>query len=258
MAWFDLVTFAFQSTKISSTFALNTYERNIQVVDVLSTELPVLLDVLRKTLPEGVSLSGNLTVNTTFIFIDLVAWSQDYLLYFDSSQAWEGALRGKVHPRPFDKQVCLLTQFSDMAFATRRSKKTLLDLSLLYDHTESVDVSIPDTSTVAKRSWTKLKRPGQKPSPSKELRGRPSKKPRDFCRVAFISHPKILVIFTQHRENKIDGVNPIAGQASKTSAKWLRLLTIMSGLTSGCFSSDGRNFPVRTSTPVRKDLFSYL
>ena len=131
MAWFDLVTFAFQSTKISSTFALNTYERNIQVVDVLSTELPVLLDVLRKTLPEGVSLSGNLTVNTTFIFIDLVAWSQDYLLYFDSSQAWEGALRGKVHPRPFDKQVCLLTQFSDKAFATRWSKKTLLDLSLL-------------------------------------------------------------------------------------------------------------------------------
>ena len=103
-----------------------------------------------------------------------------------------------------------------------------------------------------------MKRPGQKPSPSKELRGRPSKKPRDFCRVAFISHPKILVIFTQHRENKIDGVNPIAGQASKTSAKWLRLLTIMSGLTSGCFSSEGRNFPVRTSTPVRKDLFSYL
>ena len=68
-----MVAFAFQSTKISSTFALNTYERNIQVVDVLSTELPVLLDVLRKTLPEGVSLSGNLTVNTTFIFIDLVA-----------------------------------------------------------------------------------------------------------------------------------------------------------------------------------------
>jgi len=49
--------YAPQSTKISSTFALNTYERNIQVVDVLSTELPVLLDVLRKTLPEGVSLS---------------------------------------------------------------------------------------------------------------------------------------------------------------------------------------------------------
>ena len=33
------------------------FERNVQVVDVLSTELPVLLDVLRKTLPEGVSLS---------------------------------------------------------------------------------------------------------------------------------------------------------------------------------------------------------
>merc|ERR1711973_196148 len=49
--------YAPQSTKISSTFDLNLYERNVQIVDVLSTDLPVLLDVLRKTLPEGVSLS---------------------------------------------------------------------------------------------------------------------------------------------------------------------------------------------------------
>merc|ERR1712066_156820 len=54
---FSASVYAPQSTKVNSTFNLNVFERNVQVVDVLSTELPVLLDVLRKTLPEGVSLS---------------------------------------------------------------------------------------------------------------------------------------------------------------------------------------------------------
>lgn len=33
------------------------YERNIQLVNVETTDLPVLIDILRKTLPEGVKLS---------------------------------------------------------------------------------------------------------------------------------------------------------------------------------------------------------
>ena len=55
-----------QSSKVSSTFNLNLYERNVQIADVLSTELPVLLDVLRKTLPEGVSLSVHKHTNEDY------------------------------------------------------------------------------------------------------------------------------------------------------------------------------------------------
>jgi len=50
-------TYAPQSTKVSSSFSMNLYERNVQIVDVQTTDLPVLIDALRKTLPEGVSLS---------------------------------------------------------------------------------------------------------------------------------------------------------------------------------------------------------
>ena len=50
-------TYAPQSTKVVNTVNMNLYERNVQIADVATTELPVFIDALRKTLPEGVSLS---------------------------------------------------------------------------------------------------------------------------------------------------------------------------------------------------------
>merc|ERR1712142_496440 len=54
---FKAHTYAAQSTKVNNTYTLNVFERNVQLDNVLSTDLPVLIDVLRKTLPEGASLS---------------------------------------------------------------------------------------------------------------------------------------------------------------------------------------------------------
>lgn len=46
-----------RSTVIDAEYKLSIYERNVQIVDVPSTTLAILLNILRATLPEGVSLS---------------------------------------------------------------------------------------------------------------------------------------------------------------------------------------------------------
>lgn len=50
-------TYAEESTVVQDTYKLDLYERNIQIVNVQTTDLPVLIDIVRKTLPEGVRLS---------------------------------------------------------------------------------------------------------------------------------------------------------------------------------------------------------
>jgi len=50
-------TYAEESTVVQETYTLQLYERNVQIVDVQTTDLPVLIDIVRKTLPEGVRLS---------------------------------------------------------------------------------------------------------------------------------------------------------------------------------------------------------
>jgi len=50
-------TYAEESTVVKETYTLQLYERNVQIVDVQTTDLPVLIDIIRKTLPEGVELS---------------------------------------------------------------------------------------------------------------------------------------------------------------------------------------------------------
>lgn len=50
-------TYDAESTIVKETYKLHLYERNIQIVNVQTTELPVLVDIVRKTLPEGVTLS---------------------------------------------------------------------------------------------------------------------------------------------------------------------------------------------------------
>jgi len=54
---FNAHIYAPQSTKVASSYSMNIYERNVQLSDVLSTDLPVLIEAVRKTLPEGVSMS---------------------------------------------------------------------------------------------------------------------------------------------------------------------------------------------------------
>ncbi|XP_049763101.1 39S ribosomal protein L48, mitochondrial [Schistocerca cancellata] len=46
-----------QSTVVDSEYKLSIYERNVQIVDVPSTTLAILLNILRATVPEGVNLS---------------------------------------------------------------------------------------------------------------------------------------------------------------------------------------------------------
>ena len=53
----NVYTYAEESTAIKDTYNLHMYERNIQLINVETTDLPVLIDILRKTLPEGVKLS---------------------------------------------------------------------------------------------------------------------------------------------------------------------------------------------------------
>jgi len=54
---FDAYTYAEESTVVKDTYTLDLYERNIQIVNTQTTDLPVLIDIIRKTLPEGVQLS---------------------------------------------------------------------------------------------------------------------------------------------------------------------------------------------------------
>merc|ERR1719510_1307247 len=54
---YNVFTYADESTAVKDTYTLHLYERNIQIVNVQTTELPVLIDIVRKTLPEGVRLS---------------------------------------------------------------------------------------------------------------------------------------------------------------------------------------------------------
>lgn len=44
-------------TRINNEFTLNTFERNVQVTNLRSVDAPILLDIIRSTLPEGVHLS---------------------------------------------------------------------------------------------------------------------------------------------------------------------------------------------------------
>merc|ERR1719471_1934722 len=50
-------TYAEESTVVQDTYQLDLYERNIQIVNVQTIDLPILIDIIRKTLPEGVQLS---------------------------------------------------------------------------------------------------------------------------------------------------------------------------------------------------------
>lgn len=53
----NIYTYAEESTATKDTYTLHLFERNVQIVNVQTTELPVLIDVVRKTLPQGVRLS---------------------------------------------------------------------------------------------------------------------------------------------------------------------------------------------------------
>lgn len=53
----NIYTYAEESTAIKDTYTLHLFERNIQLANVQTTDLPILIDVVRKTLPEGVRLS---------------------------------------------------------------------------------------------------------------------------------------------------------------------------------------------------------
>ncbi len=50
-------TFDLGGTNVKDRFSLNRYERNVQVSNLSSVEAPVLLDVIRASLPEGVEMS---------------------------------------------------------------------------------------------------------------------------------------------------------------------------------------------------------
>ncbi|GLV31217.1 mitochondrial ribosomal protein L48 [Carabus blaptoides fortunei] len=53
----QIVRYKAKSSVIDSEYTLKQYERNIQIVDVSATQLPVVLRVLDTTVPEGVTLS---------------------------------------------------------------------------------------------------------------------------------------------------------------------------------------------------------
>ena len=50
-------TYAEGSTSIKESYKLHLYERNVHLENVQCTDLPVLIDLLRRTVPEGVKLS---------------------------------------------------------------------------------------------------------------------------------------------------------------------------------------------------------
>merc|ERR1712189_158148 len=47
------------SMQIESRYSLNTYERNVQVSELLSTKAPIFFSIIQTALPEGVKLNIN-------------------------------------------------------------------------------------------------------------------------------------------------------------------------------------------------------
>jgi len=42
---------------VKDAIPINIYERNVQIVNMPSIDIPILIDILRRTIPEGVDLS---------------------------------------------------------------------------------------------------------------------------------------------------------------------------------------------------------
>lgn len=54
---YEMTTYLEGGTMAKSSFNVNMYERNVQVSEMRSVDAPLLLDTIRRALPEGVSLS---------------------------------------------------------------------------------------------------------------------------------------------------------------------------------------------------------
>jgi hypothetical protein len=54
---YDVKTFQVGGTIVKGSYQIDLYERNVQITQVTTLDLPILLSVIRQTLPEGVRLS---------------------------------------------------------------------------------------------------------------------------------------------------------------------------------------------------------
>lgn len=54
---YKLATYHEGGTRVKSEYQLHLYERNVQVVNLRSVDAPILVDIIRTALPEGVQLS---------------------------------------------------------------------------------------------------------------------------------------------------------------------------------------------------------